>query len=183
MIKTSHADELHHISADPRYAALRSELEATRSAFHVLLESVAKAGRHQKSPSSAWTIGEVLVHLTWALEYLPAEVEKARRGQGMFNLPKWLADPASYWYMRWIARSTTPQAIARRYDRAMDASIRCLETIQADDWPRGANFYGEGFHSVEDLFHVPAVHLAEHTAGLSAQMNGSADEENGRPVR
>jgi hypothetical protein len=30
----------------------------------------------------------------------------------------------------------------------------------------GADFYGEGFHTVADLFETPARHLAEHTAGL-----------------
>lgn len=151
---------------DRRCEAIRAELEATRSVFHALVAQNAQTKWRQKSPSSAWTVGEVFFHLTWALEYLPQEVEKARRGQGMFNMPKRLSDTLSYWYMRWGALRVTPEVIVRRYDQAMDASIRMLDTISAEDWQKGANFYGEGFHTIEDLYHVPAQHLTDHTAGL-----------------
>jgi hypothetical protein len=158
--------ELHSTQVENRSETLRSELEETRAAFHHLLKTIGKSRWNEKSPSSAWTIGQVLVHLTWALEYLPEEVRKARQKKGMFNLPKRMSDTFSFWYIRWITRNATPASIARRYDRAMDASIALLEIIPEADWQLGANFYGEGFHSVEDLFHVPARHLAEHTAGL-----------------
>ncbi len=158
--------DLHLNQSKARCAALRSELEATREAFHTLLEKVSKVEWRQKSPASAWTVGEVFVHLTWALEYLPEEVKRARRGQGMFNLPKGLSDFLSYWYIRWIARTATPESIRHSYDKAMDASIGLLDEIPEEDWNKGANFYGEGFHSVEDLFHGPARHFSEHTSGL-----------------
>ena len=48
--------------------ALLSELEGTRTAFHALVRSLSDDRWRQKSPASAWTVGEVLVHLTWALE-------------------------------------------------------------------------------------------------------------------
>ena len=166
MTDTTYPKESLAMQADIRQAALRSELETTWAAFHLLMEKIPRSGWRQKSPSSAWTIGEVLVHLTWALEYLPDEVEKARHGRGMFNLPKRLADPLSYWYIRWTARNATPASINRRYDQAMDASIRLLGAIPDDDWEKCANFYGEGFHTVEDLFHVPAHHFSEHTSSM-----------------
>lgn len=76
-------------------AALRAELEATNARFRALVESIPDERWHQPSPGSAWTVCEVIVHVTWALEQLPAEVASARRGKGMFNYPGWLADPAS----------------------------------------------------------------------------------------
>ena len=60
---------------------LREELEKTHAAFHELLGSVTDEQWLQKSPSSAWTVREVFVHLTWALEYLTKEVSQARRGR------------------------------------------------------------------------------------------------------
>jgi len=107
-------------------------------------------------------MAEVLVHLAWALEQLPAEVAAARRGRGMFNLPRWIADPGSYWLIRWQARHSDPESVRRRYDAAMDAAIAALETVPDGDWALGAPFYGHGFHTVVDLFEVPARHLAEH---------------------
>lgn len=166
MIDQTNQHEFLAMGSDPRCAVLRSELETTRLAFLTLLDSTSKPDWHKKSPSCAWTVGEVLVHLTWAMEYLPKEVEKALQEQGMFNYPKRISDTFSFWYVRWIARTATPTSIRRRYDKAMDASIQVLESIGADDWKKGADFYGEGFHSVEDLFHEPAKHLAEHTAGM-----------------
>ncbi len=85
----------------------------------------------------------------------------------MFNMPKRLADPLSYWYIRWIARTATPESIRRKYDTAMDATLCLIETIPADGWKCGADFYGEGFHSVQDLFHTPAHHLTEHTSVIT----------------
>lgn len=148
--------------AAPDRAALRAELEATRAAFHRLLDEAAGERWRAGSPSSAWTVGEVLVHLTWALEQLPQEVEMARRGKGMFNMPQWIADPGSYWIIRWQARKADPASLRRRYDAAMDATIAALETVPDSDWGLGAPFYGHGFYSVADLFATPAEHLAEH---------------------
>jgi len=148
-------------------AALRSELEATRSAFHALVESLSDQHWREKSPTSAWTVGEVLVHLTWALEQLPKEVASARRGKGMFNFPKWLADPLSYWLTRWTARNATREQVVRQYGAAMAAVIRTLDEVKESDWALGAQFYGHGFYTIADLFHTPAQHFAEHTVGLS----------------
>ena len=164
MINTPVHPTRSHMVADRE--ALRAGLEAARARFHQLLDSVSGSRWSQKSPGSAWTVAEVFVHLTWALEYLPEEVARARRGKGMFNFPKQVADPASYWYIRLIARNSTPESIRRRYDAAMDAAIEALETVPDSDWELGADFYGEGFHTVADLFQVPAQHLVEHTEGL-----------------
>jgi DinB superfamily len=146
--------------------ALQSELEATRSAFHALVESLSDERWHQKSPTSAWTVGEMLVHLTWALDQLPKEVASARRGKGMFNFPKHMADPLSYWITRWTARNATRESIGRQYDSAMAAVIRALNEVEETDWSLGAQFYGHGFYTIADLFHTPAEHFAEHTIGL-----------------
>ena len=155
-----------HSPRVPDRVALRFELEATRKAFHTLLHSISDDRWHQKSPTSAWTVREVCEHLTWALEQLPQEVASARRGKGMFNYPKRLADPVSYWLTRWTARNATRASIARRYDAAMAAVIRTLDEVPETDWARGARFYGERFYTVADLFHTPAQHFAEHTVGL-----------------
>ena len=155
-----------HAQTIPDRARLRAELEATRSAFHALLGSISDDRWRQKSPSSAWTVGEVMAHLTWALELLPDEVASARRGKGMFNGPKALGDPLSYWLVRWIARKATPESLAQRYNVAMDAVIRTLAEVKDSEWALGAPFYGEGFYTIAALFHTPAEHLGEHTAGF-----------------
>ncbi len=146
-----------------RKDALRAELAATRRRFHELVTAFTGSAWRHSDPNTRWTFGEVLVHVTWAMEYLPQEVESARRGRGMFNIPPWLRDPFSLWYVRWIARDALPGDIRQRYDTAIDRTLRSLDAIREDEWERGANFYGEGYYSIEDLFHTPAEHLAHHT--------------------
>ena len=133
-----------------------------RAAFHRWLDAASGDRWHAKSMTSAWTVGEVLVHLTWALEQLPKEVEMARQGKGMFNMPKWIADPGSYWMIRWQARTSNPGTVRRRYDAGIDAALATLESVPDSDWGSGAPFYGHGFHTVARLFQVPAEHIAEH---------------------
>lgn len=142
---------------------LREELEATRTSFQTFLNACGENQWHQKISTSDWTAGEIMTHLTWALEQLPKEVASARRGKGMFNSgPSWLADSLSYWYTRLLARKATPESLSRRYDAAMDAVIRSLDEVKDGEWTLGAPFYGHGFYSIADLFHTPAEHLAEH---------------------
>lgn len=146
--------------------ALRAELEATRTSFRSLVERLSDEQWRAKSPSTAWTVGEVMVHLTWALAQLPAEVASARLGKGMFNYPAWLANPAGYWLTRWEARNATRQSVVRQYERAMAAVLASLDAVAESEWGLGANFYGHGFYTIEGLFHTPAQHFAEHTAGM-----------------
>lgn len=149
-------------------AALLAELEATRAAFHALLSSISNERWKEKSPTTDWTVGEVMVHITWALEQLPDEIASARRGKGMFNFPfpKRMVEKGSYWLGRWFARHETQSSVGRRYDAAMDAVVRILPDVSDADWSLGANFYGEGYHTIADLFHTPAEHFADHTAGM-----------------
>lgn len=150
--------------------ALRSELEATRTRFCTLVESLGEERWRQSCPGHAWTVGEVMVHLAWALEQLPAEVASARRGKGMFNYPGWIANPASYWIARWGARGKTPAVVARQYDTAMTAVLGALDGVAEHDWTLGATFYGHGFYTIEALFHTPAQHLDEHIKGIEVGM-------------
>jgi hypothetical protein len=146
--------------------AMSAELEATRTAFLALVDATSDERWQRKSLTTRWTEGQMLVHLTWALEQLPREVASARQEIGMFNYPKRIADPLSYWYTRWIARNATRESIAQRYDAAITAVIKALNEVQDNDWERGARFYGERFYTVAELFQTPAHHLAHHTVGL-----------------
>lgn len=146
--------------------ALRAELEATQNNVQHWLASLTDDEWQRKAATSAWTVAEVFVHLTWALEQLPAEVASAKRGRGMFNYPKFVADPFSYWSTRLEARRATRSQLAQRYAAAMAQALQALDTVQAGEWMLGADFYGEGYYTVADLFRTPAQHLAEHTRGL-----------------
>ena len=145
---------------------LRAELIATQVAVQQLFAAVSAADWPRRSANPAWTIGEVLAHLTWSLEQLPREVERARQGRGLYNLPPRLRDPLNVLVTRLYARRHPQQALAQRYVAASAAALQTLEGIGDDEWGRGANFWGEGFHDIEALFRAQARHLAEHAEDI-----------------
>lgn len=154
-------------TGSPDRTAICAELETVQAAFHQMVNSLSEADWYRKSPNSDWTLGEILVHLTWSLEYLPREVAHALQGKGMLNIPKAIADPFSLFYMRWLARRANKASVVQRYDAAMAAVKTALVNIRDEDWAKGANFYAEGFYTIEALFHTPTDHFKEHSAGIA----------------
>lgn len=148
---------------------IRKKLDANRDEFLALADAISNERWAEKAPSCDWTCGEVLVHLTWALEQLPAEIRSAQREQGMFNYPKRIADPLSYWYTRWLARNETRQSVSRRYSAGITAALAAIDEVPEDAWSKGARFYGERFYTVADLCETPIDHFAAHTAGMVDQ--------------
>ena len=157
------------LSAVPQvHADVQAELAATRDAAHQILASLSDADWRRRSANPGWTIGEVLTHLTWSLEHVPREVERARIGRGMYNLPPLLAGPLNMLAMRLLARRRTLQTIALRYDAAYAAAVRTLEGVGDDEWRLGAHFFGEGFKDIEALFRGQSLHLAVHARDIRA---------------
>lgn len=159
------------VTTRPDVAAIQAELAQTQAAFAVLVASLRPGDWRHKRAAGAWSVGELIAHLTWSVEQLPREIMAARRGKGMFNMPVWLRDPLSSAYTRWLARGYTEQTATRRYAAAMSALDALLVTVREDEWQRGARFYGERFYSVEDLCHTPSQHLAEHRRTISALLD------------
>lgn len=150
--------------AHNRHAELRAEIEATADSFQQLVSTLPDEAWNCRAPGSGWTGKQLFHHVTWALEQLPKEVESAKRGKGMFNYPKLLADIGSYWLVKWEARSETRESIGARYDSAIKRVLEVLQRTEDADWSKSARFYGEGIYSVADLFRTPANHFHEHTS-------------------
>ena len=155
-------------------ATIRAELAEAQATFQALLGTLSQADWRRKSPASAWSVGELVAHLTWSVEQLPFEIAAAQQGKGMFNMPGWLRDLLNLWYTRLLVRQYAHQTVAQRYAAAMGAVNAVLDTVQDDEWHRGARFFGEHFFSVEDLCHTPSQHLAEHRLTIS-QILGRPD--------
>lgn len=147
--------------------ALQAELQATRESFRELTQALPDGMWSNRAPGSKWTGKQLLHHVVWALEQLPKELEAASRGQGMFNYPKFIADPGNYWLVKWEARGQTRDSLLARYDAAMDRVVDAVPRIPSGDWTKGARFYGEGFFSIADLLRTAATHFEEHAAALT----------------
>jgi hypothetical protein len=156
--------------------AIRAELAATRTAFHEILGGLAAPDWERPTGNPMWTVGDLLHHLVASLELLPREVEHARQGKGMYNLPPFLRDPLSAWFTRWGARRQSLATVAKRHDQAYVAALRTLDGVRDDEWRRGARFWGEGFLDIEGLFRAQARHFAEHGTDISMALSrGRAD--------
>jgi hypothetical protein len=163
---------------------LRAELEATRRAYHDLLSSLSVADWNRRSGNRAWTIGEVLFHMTLALRFLPAAV-RLLRGRGWApKLPASLFDWVNVVYTRLGARRLSLQTVGERYDAAHDDVLRLLETIREDEWSLGREYPDwdpqlSGHVTLETLFRYPAIHFATHAeeirSGLASR-SGDGDE-------
>ena len=65
---------------------LAQEMEATRQDFHHLLDSVPEALYHHPSDNPAWTISDVLYHITLGPSALRLEIWAIHQVPGLFQL-------------------------------------------------------------------------------------------------
>ena len=72
--------------ADPK-EKLRVELEATRKEFHLLLEEIPAEMLDRLSLNPAWTIRDVLYHMSLAPRNLPSDVRLIRHLKWVPKLP------------------------------------------------------------------------------------------------
>ena len=158
-------------TAIPDRTVLRRQLEETRSAFHALVKSLTDADWHRKTSSTAWTIGEMLTHLSDALAGTPEAIEHVRQGKNYLNPPSflsWLGPLINRRLVQQSARSQTRASILARYDKAHTAMVATVEGMQDDEWGRGAYCFGAGYKTILDLCQTPPSHFQEHAAQIAA---------------
>jgi hypothetical protein len=142
-------------------AALAAELEATRSAFHLVLGSVADSVWEARAIGSAWTVRAEMWHIAWAVRFMADLIRNARRRIGLPRPPMRIADRANALYARLRAGRATPEAVARRYDRAHTAVLELLAEIQDGEWDKSVRVFGKA-QTVRELFQGISHHFEEH---------------------
>jgi len=159
-------------SALPDRTALRAQLEETRVAYHVLIESLTEADWHRKTATTAWTVGEVMTHLADTLAGKPETIEHLRRGKNYLNPPpgfRWLWPGIGYLVAKLRARHQTRQTILARYDLAYSALMASLDGIGDQEWNLGAFCYGEGYKTMFEVCQMVVSHFQEHAAQIATR--------------
>jgi hypothetical protein len=146
---------------------IRAELEVTRQAYHALLGSLSDEDWPKPSGDSAWTVGQLMVHMTFAPRMLPADVGLIRRGGWMPKLPAFLFNWSNVLMTRWSARKESVRTVGALYDAAHDNALRVLETIQDEEWSLGREYPDwdpmlSGYVTLERLFRYLASHFKVH---------------------
>jgi hypothetical protein len=142
-------------------AALAAELEATRSAFHLLLGSVVDSVWDEQALGSAWTVREEMWHIAWGMQFMSDLIRNARRRIGLPRPPMRMADLINALYARVRGGRATPESIARRYDRIHAAVLGLLSEIQEDEWDKSVRVFGET-QTIRELFQGISHHFDEH---------------------
>jgi uncharacterized protein (TIGR03083 family) len=158
----------------PLHHTLRTELETTRHAFHELLAALAPEDCARPSHNPAWTIGEVLWHITSYLLVIPQQLIWLQTN----TFPDPLTATAdelnagNEQHTREEARGHTLRSIAQAYETGHAATLAALDSVRDDQWrlgvrlpDMGPTFRGE-YRTIEGLFRYHGRHFAEHAAQI-----------------
>ena len=148
------------------------ELETTRQDFHHLLDSVPEASYHHPSLNPAWTIGDVLYHITLGPPALRFEIWMIRHAHGLFQLA--MNDLTSNIFNRVNAvfarrpKRITRQSLLKAYEAGHAGMMSSLKRTREDEFQKSIrypkSFVAElaGEVTVESLFRYVRGHFEIH---------------------
>jgi len=157
----------------PDLAAIRTNMETTRTAYHRLLESLSDDVLQQPCAISKWTIKEVLCHMALLVEQaVPMMVKQARKGKPM---PAMLDTRFGHWmnYQMAVraARKATRESLAQRYDAAHSNLLRLLEGVRDGEWSLPTAYPDGRALTIESVFYVPTEHFELHADWIRQTLN------------
>jgi hypothetical protein len=157
----------------PDLTAIRADMEATRSAYHTLVESISDADLDRPCAISKWTLKELLCHMALLVEQaVPMMVKQARKSRGM---PRLLDTRFGHWmnYQMAVraARKATRQSLLDRYDAAHANLIGLLDGVRDGEWSLPTAYPDGRQLTMATIFHVPAEHLDLHAAWIRQTLN------------
>lgn len=151
---------------------LAQELEVTRQNFHHLLDSVPEALYVHPSANPAWTIGDVLYHITLGPIAIRFEIWMIRKAPGLIQFA--LNDTTSKIF-NWInapfarrGQRITRQQLIKAYKAGHAGLMSSLRRVREADWGKSVNypaaFVSElaGVVTVERLFRYVTLHFEVH---------------------
>jgi hypothetical protein len=158
---------------------IRAELEDTRRAYHALLDSLAEEDWNKPSGNPAWTVGHLMVHMTFAPRMLPADVSLIRGGGWMPKLPAFLFNWSNVWMTRWAARKESLGTVGTLYDAAHQRALDLPDTIQEDEWGLSREYPDwdpilSGTVTIERLLYYLAEHFEVHAGQVRQGLAGEA---------
>ncbi len=164
---------------------LRSELEASRNAFHTLLDSLSDADLNKKSNTAAWTNKHIVVHMAMGFFIVPSLILIALL---LGRLPKPFSKPFAFLLnvstmpFNWInalgpyigGTIFTRKSLGHTFDWFHARIMQILLLIPKEDLKRGMyyptrwdSFTFKDYMTLEDIFRIPILHSSLHMKQLS----------------
>jgi hypothetical protein len=165
---------------------LAQDMETTRQNFHHLLDSVPEALFVHPSDNPAWTIGDVLNHITIGLPAIRVELWLISHARGLFQfvlndttsrLINWLNAP----FARRGGR-VTRQRLIKAYEAGHAGLISSLKRVREEDWGKSVKypevFVSElaGVVTVERLFRYVTLHFDVHAEQIKTAIKKLSQE-------
>ena len=153
----------------PDRESIRAELEATRKAYHELVNSISPGDWTRETANPGWRVGQILWHLAWGASFFPKGVEECRKGKAR-NPPTWIMNPLNELITRIGSRGATPQSVLEKYDANHARILACLDGVRDDEWDKGVKPLGAFgvYKTIESVFHSVTFHFKEHEADILA---------------
>lgn len=161
---------------------LRQEIEATHLEFHRLLDSIPEEAYSLPSDNPAWTIGQVLYHMSLAPRFMILDVQMIGGQRWIYRLvprlvPKSLFNWLNARLTRYGARKITRQFLAQEYDQAHEAVLRALDSLSDADFARSLPYPDwdpllSGEVTMEYLFGYIKRHFDSHAAQIRKAIQG-----------
>jgi hypothetical protein len=140
--------------------AIREELGSTRQAYHDLLDSLSEEDWRKKSANPAWSVGQLMWHLSEGMEFFPRSVEYCRKGKGP-NPPQFLVNPGNVLLTKFRSRGATPASVREKFDGGHEKLLASLEGVRDDEWEKRSRIYGNEY-TIRSTFAEVGVHFREH---------------------
>jgi uncharacterized protein (TIGR03083 family) len=144
--------------------AIRADLEATRSRYHQLLDSLSEDDWDKKSANPSWNVRQLMWHLGRGMEFFSETVDQCRKGKAP-NPPAFLIDIGNTVLTRWGSRGATKESVGAKYDAAHAKLLGVLDGVKDDEWQKGVTAYGRP-HTIESVFRSVTAHFEEHEADI-----------------
>ena len=155
---------------------LRAEIIQTRAAFHELLAQIPDEAFSMPSENPAWTIGEVLFHMSLAPRFMVTDLKAIISRPWLARIFTALVPDALFHrinerFTRYGARNLNRKFLAEQYDRAHDRALKTLETLQESDLQKSVEYPGydpllSGTVTVERLYRYVKLHFDIHAGQI-----------------
>ena len=167
---------------------LRSELEASRQAFHVLLDSLPEADFKQKSLNPGWTNKEILFHTALGFFVLLSLLPMARffgRFPQSFSRPLARVLNSCTIPFNWInalgtrlaGRVFTPKSLGKTFDWVHAHLLKTFDALHEEEWERCGMYAPtqwdpvsfKDYMTLEDIFRMPLLHFTFHLKQIARE--------------
>ena len=161
---------------------LRVEMIQTREAFHGLLAEIPDEAFSRPSDNPAWTIGEVLFHMSLAPRFMVTDL-RAIIAQGWLARVFAILVPAALFhklnesFTRYGSRNLNRAFLAEQYEKAHERAMASLESLHETDFQKSLHYPGydpmlSGNVTVERLYRYIKLHFEAHERQIRERLAG-----------